>query len=115
MLHPLLTTKREGHRHFQNDNAPVHTVRITKNWLQNQTWAIIPWPSQPPDMNPIEALWLILKRRIAQIKHVGRTQLIQVIRQQWTKIIPGDCYKLVDSMPRRVLALIKAKENHTKC
>ena len=59
---------------------------------------VVHWPSQSPDMNPIEALWLILKHRIAQIKRVSRTQLIQVIRQQWTKITPDDCYKLVDSI-----------------
>ncbi len=49
---------------FQQDLAPAHTAKGTKSWFNDHGVTVIDWPANSPDLNPIENIWGIVKRKM---------------------------------------------------
>ena len=101
---------------FQQDNDPKNKSKKATNWFEDHGFNVLPWPAQSPDLNPIEHLWDHLKRKLEEYERppVGILELWERIQVEWDKIEPEVCQNLIESMPRRVAAVIKAKGGHTK-
>ena len=62
---------------------PKHTSHAVKSWLDENQVNVMPWPAQSPDLNPIENLWMMVKRQIGKTIFKNGNDLIQ-IEKEWT-------------------------------
>ncbi len=99
---------------FQQDLAPAHSAKTTSTWFKDHGIPVLNWPANSPDLNPIENLWGIVKRKMRYARPNNAEELKATIRATWALITPEQCHRLIDSMPRRIAAVIQAKGAQTK-
>lgn len=107
---------------FQHDNDPKHTAKRNKAYLESKKkegkikFDVLPWPSQSPDLNPIEQIWNKLKNALRDRvdKPSSLDQLFAFVQEEWHKLPKDFLRKLVNSLPRRVKAVIKNKGGSIK-
>ncbi|KAG1150080.1 hypothetical protein G6F37_001720 [Rhizopus arrhizus] len=58
---------------FQHDNDLKHNAKITTTYLKEEAkYPVLSWPSQLPDLNPIEHMWRHLKLKLALYEQSAR-------------------------------------------
>ena len=85
-----------------------------ENWFEesNGLFQHIYWPPQFPDSKLIKNLWDELERKFQCSSPLSRTlpDLEEKLLHLWPKIDHHSLKKVVDSMPSRMKAVIKAKD-----
>lgn len=105
-------SERENIAFFlQEDGATCHTSRYTKAFKEQKNIRTIEyWPSNSPDLNPIENIWAILDQAIKPRRRPDdkKQRVIQLLKEEWEKFSIQLSHNLVESMPHRCQKVIDA-------
>lgn len=104
---------------YMHDNAPSHAARLTTEYL-NHVFArygnIMEWPPCSPDLNPIENLWSIVKRKVysAGKQYHTKDDLWEAIVTATKEVSSDEIKKLTSSMDRRLFSVISNGGSYVK-
>jgi len=101
---------------FLQDGAPCHKAKKVTTFLASQPFSVMDWPGNSPDLNPIENLWSIMKRKLKEgPKLSNMAALMSNIKLIWVREVSKElCKKLARSMPSRIKQCLENGGQMTK-
>lgn len=100
---------------FQQDNAPSHRAKRTKEWLAEKHITVLKdWPAQSADLNPIENAWATINTAVQKRRVNSVTEFEAVVQDEIQKFSQATVRSLCNSMPSRLEAVIAAGGRATK-
>ena len=115
---PFADAKFGGVQHciLQDDNATPHRAASVQRLKEEVGIRTLRWPSRSPDMNPIEHIWDIMKRKMNNNNHPPQNvrELREAILEAWQQLPQAMLNRLVLGLPRRVTALLRARGLYTR-
>lgn len=93
------------------DNAPIHKAKVARGRAEELGMRFMDHPPSSPCLNPIEHVWMLLKRRLAALCPRPTTQeaLFDAAVALWDEMDQGMIDRLIMSMPDRIQAVVEAE------
>ncbi len=99
---------------LHQDNDPKHPASSVKEFIRAKKWKVLDWPSQSPDLNPIEHEFHQLERKVKAETPQNKQQLGLAALKAGKSISKDETKSLVMSMGHRLTAVIVRKGSATK-
>ena len=80
------------------------SASIIKNFFRENEREVLDWPPYNPDLNIIENLWAIVKKRLAK-QSFSWENLEDKVQEIWNSIELETVQELYDSIPERLEAV----------
>ena len=105
-----------GHMNWvlMQDGATAHTASSTIEYLTDYCKVLENWPSNSPDINPIENLWSYLKQKVEELNPQNENELIELLFNLWENLDISLIHNLIDSVPSRLRTVIQSDGYPTK-
>lgn len=101
---------------FMQHGAPCLTAKSVLSAFRDFGIPLLPWPGNSPDLNPIDNVWSVLKSIVYVSPNATVAILKANIQKVWTEHsrLQGTVRACIDSMPKWIEAVIRAKGGLTK-
>jgi hypothetical protein len=111
---------------YMQDGAGCHRAKKVTKWLRDElpgVWtpsvqisetSVAKWPSNSPDLNPIENLWNFFQDAVVEKNPRTTEEFKKVIQDVWWEIPQDYIRNLYHSMPHRLAAVIANEGAMTK-
>ncbi|KAH8024495.1 hypothetical protein HPB51_025122 [Rhipicephalus microplus] len=104
---------------YQHDRNPIRTARSVISLLEGLAVRSLEWPPVGADVNSIENVWGLVKRRLAagNLRSSTKETLFAATQEEWEALPsrPEIVAALYNSMPSRVAQVIGADGRLIKC
>lgn len=104
------------HWTFQQDWAPAHKANATRQLCKRlfpSIWDVDDWPSNSPDLNPLDyAVWSILEKKACATRHTSIETLKRDLQRAWDELSEETLTAICDNFLKRLDACIAAKGDH---
>jgi transposase len=98
---------------FQHDNAPAHKAKKTKKWLGDFAVSVLEdWPSNSPDLNPIEHVWSWMTTYVNKEAPTDKRTLEKAILAAWDEIPQSVIQGYIGHLNNVCQQIIAAKGDH---
>ena len=91
----------------------LHTKKV-KTWTQERSIQMLDWQANSPNLNLLEDVWNIMKRRMRSNRPTSLVQLKRLTANTWSSIQVQELESLAASMSKRIAAVIRAKGDLSK-
>jgi hypothetical protein len=95
---------------LQEDGDPSHGKRkegLATKLKQQEAVKCLTHPAQSPDLNPMEAIWNILKQRIRRRRYENLEEYKAIVLEEWDRITLEEIQDRISDMPRRCKLLAR--------
>lgn len=96
---------------LQEDGDPSHGMRkkgLAQEYKEAHNIQNFIHPAQSPDLNPIEAIWSIIKQRLRRRLFDSEEDMKIAIQEEWDKITIEQIRDRIASMPKRCAIVAKS-------
>jgi transposase len=98
-----------GKWYLMQDGASSHMAQATTKFLSDLCLILPGWPPNSPDLNPIEIIWAIMKRRVKRTAPQTKEELINIIKIVWDELGQRILNKLVTSFEERLKLIARVR------
>lgn len=103
---------------FQQDNCPVHTAAVIRQWFAENNVELLPFPAHSADLNPVENVWGLIVKKVYKrnFRPQNENELWQVIENVWDELSVQEnlWQNLISSMPNRLNSVLNVNGAITK-
>lgn len=95
------------------DSDPKHMAVAARIWYEKNGVEVLDWPTNSPDLNPIENIWSFLKQELNRIYPEPAKSIEELwnrIEVTWDRPVMNEfAKKVIYSMPKRCALILKNK------